>query len=258
MSGKWKPCGTRRRRRSRRWRPPATGWPRPAACGPGNCSSTWARSSLQQSVGLGQVLAVGALALVEVGHGVEPHAVDAHVEPEVHHLEHRLAHRRLVEVQVRLVGVEAVPVVGAGHRVPGPVRGFEVLEDDARLAVALGRVAPDVEVARQRARRRAAGALEPGVLVGGVVDHQLGDHPQAAAVRLAQEAPEVAAGAVGGMDVGVVGDVVAVVAQRRGVERQQPEGGDAEVRQVVELAGQARGSRRCRRRWRRAKARTCS
>ena len=42
-----------------------------------------ARSSLQEGVRLGQVLAVGALALVEVGHGVEPQAVDAHLEPEV-------------------------------------------------------------------------------------------------------------------------------------------------------------------------------
>ena len=32
---------------------------------------------------LRQVLAVGALALEEVGHGVEPQAVDAQVEPEV-------------------------------------------------------------------------------------------------------------------------------------------------------------------------------
>ena len=38
---------------------------------------------LEDLVGLGQVLAVGALALVEVRHGVEAQAVDAHVEPEV-------------------------------------------------------------------------------------------------------------------------------------------------------------------------------
>ena len=37
----------------------------------------------------------------------------------------------------------------------------------------------------------------------------------------------------------VVGDVVAVVAQRRGVERQQPEGRDAQVVQVVELRDEA-------------------
>ena len=64
--------------------------------------------------------------------------------------------------------------------------------------------------------------------------------------------------AVGRVDLGVVGDVVAVVAQRRGIERQQPERGDAEVLQVVELARSGRGSRRCRRRRCRQKARTCS
>ena len=50
---------------------------------------------------------------------------------------------------------------------------------------------------------------------------------------------EVAQRAVVRVDVGVVGDVVAVVAQRRGIERQQPDRGDAEVLQVVELRGQA-------------------
>ena len=93
----------------------------------------------QEGVGLGQVLAVGALPLEEVGDGVQAQPVHAHAShPEVHGLEHRLAHLRVVEVEVRLVGVEAVPVVGLGHGVPGPVRALEVLEDDAGLAVALG------------------------------------------------------------------------------------------------------------------------
>ena len=97
----------------------------------------------------------------------------------------------IVEVEIGLMGVEAMPVVRLGDRIPGPVRGLEVLEDDARVAVALGRVAPDVEVAPAAARRRAPRALEPGVLVGGVVDDQLGDHAQPAAMRLAQERAEV-------------------------------------------------------------------
>ena len=92
----------------------------------------------------------------------------------------RLAHRRVVEVQVGLVGVEAVPEVGLRHRVPRPVRGLEVLEDDARLAVVLGGVAPHVEVALDSPGRGAARALEPRMLVGRVVEDQLGDDAQAA------------------------------------------------------------------------------
>ena len=41
-----------------------------------------------------------------------------------------------------------------------------------------------------------------------------------------------------GIDVAVVGDVVAVVAAGRGVERQQPQRGDAEILQIAEFLGQ--------------------
>jgi hypothetical protein len=62
-------------------------------------------------VRLGQVLAVRALALVEVRHGVEPEAVEPEVEPEAQHVEHRLLHLGVVVVEVGLVAEEAVPVV---------------------------------------------------------------------------------------------------------------------------------------------------
>ena len=129
-------------------------------------------------VGLGQVLAGGALALHEVGHGVHPEPVHPELEPEAHHLPDLLAHGRVVEVEVGLVGEEPVPVVGLRDRVPGPVRHLGVAEDDPHAAVAVVGVAPDVVVAL-RAVGRGAGLLEPGVLVGGVVEHQLGDHPEA-------------------------------------------------------------------------------
>src|SRR5205085_959802 len=49
-----------------------------------------------------------------------------------------------------------------------------------------------------------------------------------------EELLEVAQRAVRGVDAGVLGDVVAIVLQRRRVERQDPDGRDAEVLQVVE------------------------
>jgi hypothetical protein len=58
-------------------------------------------------------------------------------------------------------------------------------------------------------------------------------------VGLAHEPLEVGHGAVRRVDVGVVGDVIAVVAPGRWVERQQPDGGDAQVLEVVELLRQA-------------------
>ncbi len=50
------------------------------------------------------------------------------------------------------------------------------------------------------------------MLVGGVVEHDLGDDAQVAFVRLVEESLELAQVAVRGVDAAVVGDVVALVA----------------------------------------------
>ena len=57
-------------------------------------------------------------------------------------------------------------------------------------------------------------------------------------VGLLEQAAEIVQRAEGRVDRGVVGDVVAAVAHRRGIKRQQPDRGDAQVAQVVELADQ--------------------
>ena len=84
----------------------------------------------------------------------------------------------------------------------------------------------------------AAGALEPVVLVGGVIDHELGDDAQPAPFGFLDEALEILHRPEIGIDVAIVGDVVAVIAAGRGIERQQPQRGDAKILQVAELFGQ--------------------
>jgi hypothetical protein len=148
---------------------------------------------LEHLVGLGQVLARGPLALDEIRDRVHAEAVHPHLEPEAHDLPGLLAHRGVVEVQVRLVAEEAVPVVRLRDRVPRPVRALGVDEDDAHAAVLVVRVAPHVPVAA-RVVPRAAGRLEPGVLVRRVVEHQLGDDAQPAGVRGVEEGPKVLEG----------------------------------------------------------------
>ena len=78
------------------------------------------------------------------------------------------------------------------------------------------------------------------MLVGGVIDDEFGDDAQAAPLGFGDEAAEILHGAEIGIDGAVVGDVVAVVAAGRRIERQQPERGDAELLQIVELFGQSR------------------
>ena len=153
-------------------------------------------------------------------------------------LEHRVVDRGVVEVEVRLVGEEPVPEVLLAHRVPGPVRRLGVDEDDPGVLVAARRC-------RTRRRSRRTGpsgssrlAWNHGCWSRGVVHDEVDDHPDAALVRRVEEAVEVLDGAELGQDVGVVGDVVAAVAQRRGEERRHPQAVDAEPLEVVELLGQ--------------------
>ena len=76
------------------------------------------------------------------------------------------------------------------------------------------------------------------MLVGGVVQHELGDHAQPPLVRGGEERREVVHRAVHRVDAVVVGDVVAVVAEGRRKGGQQPQRVDAERFEVIELARQ--------------------
>ncbi len=187
---------------------------------------------------LGQVLAVRAVPLVQIRNRVEPDAVDSQPHPIVEGLEDGPLNVRVLEIQVGLMGVEAVPVIGLGQWIPSPVRNLEILEDDPRVLVAFRRVAPDVKIAFRAPGLGPPSALKPRMLVRSVVDHQLGDHAKSAGMGLANERFEIAQVAVGRIDFGVSRNVIAVVAQRRRIERQQPQGRDAQVLQIVELRGQ--------------------
>ena len=69
-----------------------------------------------------------------------------------------------------------MPVVGVGDMIPRPIRRLVVLEDDPRFPVLVRRVAPDIEIPPATAPWTSPGALEPGVLVGCVIDYELRDN----------------------------------------------------------------------------------
>ena len=120
---------------------------------------------------------------------------------------------RVVEVQVGLVRIETMPKVGLGDGVPGPIRKLEVFEDDPGFLIFVLVIAPDVEVARAAAGFGDPRPLKPRVLIGSMIDNQLGDHPDAALVGLVEKVLEIMERAVVRMDAVVIGDVVAVVFQ---------------------------------------------
>ena len=199
----------------------------------------FAPQSLQDRMRLRQIFVVGAFALDQIGDRVEAHRVDPHIKPIAHRRRHGAEHQRVVEIEVGLVRIKPVPVIGLRHLVPRPVRFLGVDEDDAGLGEFLVGVAPHIEIARCRPRLCPAGALEPGMLVRGMVDDQFRQDAQLAPVGFADEVPEIGHPAVFGIDRAIVGDVVAVVAQRRPIERQQPQRRDAQILQIIELAAEA-------------------
>ena len=184
-------------------------------------------------VGAGQVLAVGALRLGQVGDGVEAEAVHPGARPEADDVVDRLDDRRVAVVEVGLVGEEAVPVELAALDVVGPVGLLGVHEDDAGVVVAGVVVGPHVEVPVRSLRVR-AGGLEPGVGVRGVVDDHVDDDADPALMGLVDQLAEVLHRPVARVDGRVVGDVVAAVAHGRGVERRDPHAVHAQPRQVVQ------------------------
>ena len=190
---------------------------------------------LQHAMRFRQVLVQRAFPHAQVRHGVEPQRVDAEVEPELHHVDHGVHDRRVVVIQVGLMREEAVPVILFGDRVVRPVRLLRIGEDDPGFGKLLVGVAPHVELALGRSRRGVPRALEPRMLIGRVVDDQLDEDLDVPLVRRLDERLEGVERPVLRVDVPVVGDVVPVVAERRGEERQQPQAGDAEALQVIQL-----------------------
>src|SRR5258708_29468644 len=107
--------------------------------------------------------------------------------------------------------IEAMPEVGFRDGVPGPVGSFEILEDDARVLVFVGGIAPDIKIAPAASGRGVARALKPGMLVRGVIQHHLGDYANSAAMRLLQKGLKIAQPAGVSVDLLVVRDIVAII-----------------------------------------------
>jgi hypothetical protein len=164
---------------------------------------------------------------------VDPEPVDATVEPEPQDRVELVDDLRVVPVEVRLGDVEQVqvplavldPLPGGPAERSRPVRRWDVA--GGPLAVA----EPE-PVALRRTLARGKRRLEPRVLPGAVVRHQVDQHPQAELVRLLDQVVGVVEGAELRVDVAVVGHVVPAVEQRGGVPRADPDRVHAQVGEV--------------------------
>ena len=170
-----------------------------------------------------------AVELEQERDGVDPESADPELQPEPDDPGDLLPHVGVGDVQVGLVGHEPVEVVLLGLAVVGPHPALLAGEDLGELGVLGPLVHPHVPVAVRRGGVRPS-RLEPRVLDGRVVDDQVDDHPHAPVAGGADHLDELAQRAQSRVDAVEVGDVVAVVAVGRRVERHQPQRRDADAR----------------------------
>lgn len=182
---------------------------------------------------LGEVLGQG------VGH-VDAEAVDTPVGPEAQGGAEVGADLFVAPVEVGLLGREQVQIpLSVRYPLPGAAAEHGLPVGGRKFPVRTASVPEDVPLAGGRAGPGGERLLEPYVLVGAVVGDEVDDDLQAETVGLGDHGVEVVEGAQAGVDVPVVGDVVAAVCQLGRIERAQPQGVDAEAAQMCEPLGDA-------------------
>ncbi len=184
------------------------------------------------------LLHLGALCRNHEGDRVHAKAGDAELDPEPHDLEDFCLHMRVGGVEIGLEIVEAMEIPGARFLIPRPGRFLHAGKYHAGVGIRRPLVGPDIPVAVWRVLC-APRLAKPGMLVGGVVDDEVDDDADAALPAAMGEFDEVAERAVTGIDTVIIRDVVAVVPAGRGLERHQPDRGDAETVQIIQPPQQA-------------------
>ena len=142
---------------------------------------------------------------------VDPEPVHPAFEPEVHRVLELGRHGGVRPVDIRLLGREEVQVplarapVGFGH--PRPGRAAEAADPvvGSLRAVGAAAVAEDEAFALGRAGRRGQGLLEPLVLIGDVVGHEVEQHADPVLVGLGDHRLGIREGPEHGLDVPEIG-----------------------------------------------------
>ena len=180
---------------------------------------------------------------------VEAEAVDAAGEPRPDHRRAAAAStagcRQSRSGCCREEGV-VVELRRAAARTSRPGRRTTTPSRSAAAGGPPGRRRPDRATGTSRRGRRSVTRPEStnhAMLVAGVVEDEIHDHPDPAAVGLVDEPVEVRLAPEQRVDGGVVADVVAAVATRRRIDRREPDGVDrepvrAEVVEVVDEPGE--------------------
>src|SRR6266540_2415655 len=70
---------------------------------------------------LWQIFADSALAFVKVRDSIETKSIHAQGQPKIANVLDRFVHGRVIEIQVRLMGIKTMPIVSFCNGIPRPV-----------------------------------------------------------------------------------------------------------------------------------------
>src|SRR5579883_2317771 len=173
--------------------------------------------------------------LDQVPHDVNAKTVDAAIEPEAKGGVHRFANVAIAPVQIRLLLEECVIVILLGRCVECPSAAAEIRNPIVGRRSVRPWIAPDVPVSF--ASGAGASALdEPRMLIGSMVRNEIEDDFQAEPMRLFDQSVELRQRSKDRRDAAIIGDVVAEIRHRRGIDRRYPDRVDAYPMKVVEPA----------------------
>ena len=197
------------------------------------------RQGTNLELGVRRIVAIGRAVAVDGVHGVEPEAVHAAVEPETRDIHHRLAHRRVGMVQVRLARQEIVKVILLAARLPAPGAATEKGQPvGRRRAVRLG-IGP-VEPVGLVVVARLPAFDKPAMLLRAMGRHDVDHQLHAEIMDPLDHGVEIVQRPVFRIDRAIVGHVIAEILLRRGEERADPDRIDAEIGDIGQPRGDAR------------------
>ena len=173
-----------------------------------------------------------------VVHRVQPEPVDPAIQPESHRLQQPVLHVGIVKVEIRLAGQEVVQVVLPAPRIPFPGRSAEHRDPVVRGCPVGTGIGPDIPVGLRVGPVGAAFCKER-VGRGRMADHLVDDDLQPKIMRLCQHRVEIRQGAEQGVNIGVIGHVIAHVGHGRGEDRRKPDRIAAQLRDMLKTPCQA-------------------
>ena len=177
---------------------------------------------------------VAQFPVFEVGvEHIQAKTVHAALQPEAKHIQDCLAHFRIAEVEVGLFGAKGVVIILVQAAVVFPAGAAEKRQPVVGVISIRRRVPPEVPIVVWVVLRFQR-FLEPGMLVGTVIQHQVHDDVNVAAVSFVKEQVKILHTAKLRVYVEIVRDVIAKIHIGGRVDWRKPDAVDAEVFEIVQ------------------------